>query len=1157
MKKHAFVLISICFLCHSHLSGQVNLQTGAAHINVPLYDYKDAANRIGLNINLSYVNGNGIKVSEVASAVGTGWQLNCGGVITRTQNGAPDDQKQNKTYINPYSNDNAWFDYAENYFPNGYLYSEYQPTTPVTGKGAYSPYSEHLPLRTYFGGGISRPYKPAPEYLADREQDIFSFYFNGVSGQFLIGKNKTVRSLTDSKLKFDFVEADISNTNIRTTISQFRIIDETGIEYIFRDRELSNVCLYDDFHLYNKNNGYFYRTSKTSGDGYTNVLNGRPLNQFVVNRWFLSEIKNPLTNKKISFNYDTYEVDYKANKIGTLSNVNNIESMVVHWQRNKAISKRLISVNLSSAEKLEFKYYNEIRNDISSEVFLEKIIVKYNEQEVYDWIFNFKYFTYSNGLSVLKGLDETFSAREKQYARLYLTSIEKKGKSSAGDQPYKFDYNPIAVPLFSIFQDHYGYVNLSATFEPNPGDFYTYSTFADIIKDDGIFSKEPYLDLAKQGIISTVTYPTGGSLSYEYEPNFCLYNLQNTQVGGVRVKSTTQFDGRSLTNKVDYQYKQANGKSSGWGYEPMQYSKTSFIKAYRTDKGKSPAGNLNEIAWSFGVSYMNAVAGVTSSSIINSAFTSSIVNAVIGIAISIVVFILYDIIAPDFSEFTVNEWSNASTTNSNPLPIQYSRIEVINKDANNQEAGRTVYHFTDLSLRPLEVEILSEPYSQKQRFANWVYGLPKSIDVYKKGETNPVKKTIYDYNLYVTTLNDPNFLSRKWEAKKRSYDRYLTGFNTNLNDIIQETYSPITGRAELKQIVEYLYSSNTFIPSTSSTTDFIYSPSNFKIKQTVTRNSKNEIIETNTYYPSDYSTIPILQTLMKKNMVSTPVSTQTFINKNANKYLINGSVNEYSLLPNGDVGVIKKYSFESNLPVDQSQVAFNDSQLIPNTNLYKQSISILYNNQNGLPSQIATSGGNKTAFIYDYDNKAVVAKVSDAEINDIAYSSFEEGSGNWLITSAARTNSTAVTGSKSYDIGKGNIIKPGLDAGKVYNCTFWATSNSNVTVSGSQATRQSSSYNGWTLWSYTVTGVTSVTLNGTGVIDELRLYPEGAQMNTKTYRPLIGVTSECDTDNKIMYYLYDESGRLMFVRDQDRNILKRYCYKMRRSRKNVRYMGIV
>jgi len=73
-------------------------------------------------------------------------------------------------------------------------------------------------------------------------------------------------------------------------------------------------------------------------------------------------------------------------------------------------------------------------------------------------------------------------------------------------------------------------------------------------------------------------------------------------------------------------------------------------------------------------------------------------------------------------------------------------------------------------------------------------------------------------------------------------------------------------------------------------------------------------------------------------------------------------------------------------------------------------------------------------------------------------------------------------------------------------------------------------------------GSTSYTINLTGQVDEVRFYPVGALMTTYTYDPLIGVKSITDPNQRLIKYEYDSLGRLLLIRDNDNNIIKKYTY---------------
>ena len=57
---------------------------------IPLYNFSDG--NLSVPISLSY-SSNGLKVDEFPSLTGMSWILNAGGVITRTVNGAMDENQ--------------------------------------------------------------------------------------------------------------------------------------------------------------------------------------------------------------------------------------------------------------------------------------------------------------------------------------------------------------------------------------------------------------------------------------------------------------------------------------------------------------------------------------------------------------------------------------------------------------------------------------------------------------------------------------------------------------------------------------------------------------------------------------------------------------------------------------------------------------------------------------------------------------------------------------------------------------------------------------------------------------------------------------------------------------------------------------------------------
>jgi YD repeat-containing protein len=195
----------------------------------------------------------------------------------------------------------------------------------------------------------------------------------------------------------------------------------------------------------------------------------------------------------------------------------------------------------------------------------------------------------------------------------------------------------------------------------------------------------------------------------------------------------------------------------------------------------------------------------------------------------------------------------------------------------------------------------------------------------------------------------------------------------------------------------------------------------------------------------------------------------------------------------------------------------------------------------GNPQQVTAHDGIPNSYVWDDKNTRPIAKVVNATVDQVAFSSFEtDGNGGWAVPSTLRGNS-GITGQQSYNLSNGACQRTGINASGTSIVTYWSRSGQ-YTVTGDIAHSQGKTVNGWTYYEHRVTGFATISVSGSGDIDELRIYPAGSLMTTYVYAPLTGMISECDVNNRITYYDYDGLGRLQVIKDQDGNIIKTIDY---------------
>jgi YD repeat-containing protein len=415
---------------------------------------------------------------------------------------------------------------------------------------------------------------------------------------------------------------------------------------------------------------------------------------------------------------------------------------------------------------------------------------------------------------------------------------------------------------------------------------------------------------------------------------------------------------------------------------------------------------------------------------------------------------------------------------------------------------------------------------------------------------------------------------------KETTNHYFTDVNTNIVSGLEDRLTPTSNVGEqcqtwtpqpcttntlltytaLRSQWHYLTSTDDKVYNQGDTTQYVetvtnytYDPLSLLLATTAVTNSKGEVTTTTTKYPLNFTTTSAtdaftlgVKKLQSSHVISAPVE----------KYIQKSNIDGTNIRTVGSV--LTSYSSGTITPalMYSSMLAIPNTSFIPasinNSGLvkdgsYEPLISFDSYDAYGNILQQHKINDNNHAYVWDYQNSLPAAEAINAPQIKIACTSFEfDGSGNWTIGSAVRDATKGITGKLSYNLTNGSISKStGIVAGDTLVVSYWSTGGQ-YTVTGSIAsvTGKTVTLNGtnWTYYEHTVTGVTTVTVSGTSNIDELRLYPKYAQMTSYTFDPIVGMTSQCDVNNRVSYYDYDGLGRLKDIKDQDGNILKTFEY---------------
>ncbi|MEM9546188.1 MAG: hypothetical protein AAGA77_09445, partial [Bacteroidota bacterium] len=568
--------------------------TGRANINIPLYTIESKG--LQMPVSLSY-NSGGVRVNDPNGWVGQNWNLNVGGVITRTVNNLPDEID--------YGNTVSYFDYI--------LGSNSLPLTEAN----INTYSELEAMATHNS-----------YWKFETVPDIFSFNFLGYSGKFFMGLDGTWKVISDHNIK---VELDVSDPNnkldapykpttssgFNKTLYGFILIDGLGNKYTFGFKENAVEYTVPFFNQANEfltaNSWYLTKVESVNGDEIFDLeyQRGYHIANLNISDFSLqSACKIDNVNPGGSDFVDYKEENHKKAK-GNLILPSYLKEITTFYNE-------VISFNTEASDQMTYdKYSSYVQHyDTPTQTYPYFNEFPYNENAyppdptTYNIMLQLKWKKLSSINVQRNGNDfrnVSFSYNDETDQRLFLQEVaikksENAAASSTGSLRYKFDYigestSTELPPFLSKKIDHLGYA-ISSDYDDDWLDHYE--------------SREPEFESAKIGTLEKITYPTGGYTKFEYELNNFAYVVSTDRQSiiyesgltcGLRVKKMDLIDDPSTmsvssSKEIFYTKNYSPGSTSGNSSGVLSFKPKYYWLDYLEPTDEFPNGGFQKTVFS-------------------------------------------------------------------------------------------------------------------------------------------------------------------------------------------------------------------------------------------------------------------------------------------------------------------------------------------------------------------------------------------------------------------------------------------------------------------------------------------------------------------------------------------------------------------------------
>ncbi|MDG4654582.1 DUF5977 domain-containing protein [Chryseobacterium arthrosphaerae] len=931
----------------------INLYTGKINLTIPIYEIKTG--NISIPVAISY-NSGGIKIDDIASNVGLGWSLSAGGSTIRTIKDMEDNN-----IINSMGNGGRVI--AE----LGYLASPTDVLPPNSTQNEIYTSSAKIDaspdLFTAIAPGISAKF-----YLSnlnrgnphDFENNVSTYHINFIDGSAAKGNTVTKKRLTNILPANGFTKSEVLGIFENTQLpwgtfpmdyEKFELTNAQGTKYTFDSPDV-----YETVPSYISSSDLVRMTEGPDGISLIKknfaLVKAKAMGQYKerVSAWNLTKIEDPTSNRNVLFTYQKYnkpdimKMRTSVNTVlmddappfgGSSSSTSQLcgygfvqnylvprDGIVLPDEclvKNSFMYSKYPQTNRIEQVKWDngtVKFYYDLnRQDAVNEKALTKIEVIVNNKLINTYIFNYSYFTSKENCGGW------------ECKRLKLDNIDIMGAEETQAKRYytfEYDYTHPLPKVNSLQQDFLGYYNnhgvelppidmhIHPQIQKSPTLYfergkqeYSITPFSGGQTIPGDYSLEAN-EYSLTGLLKKVINPLGGFTEFEYENHDFKHSMLGKQkAGGARIKTQIINDGIKERH-IYYEYKDKYGNSSG---------NLAGMPVYGFPIGYDPGKGLFNPNTSFAV-YSSSKGNIelTDNSYIG--YTRVVVKEE----------------GKGFKEniFSYHEYEKPVRTNGNP----------------GDRCGTYLHNSSAFgNINPINRDILNGKILEEKTFNEEGNLIKESLYNYKNDIFQEI--TIPFQNNIFHPVGGPAIFDNSFEPRLSS----TTTFKYNNKLRIE--------RNVLVERVDKEYFGNTVLETKNNITYDDIFPFIKKNKVTYSDTSSKETIHT---YPFEVNN----QLLIKANMLSTPLITVNYLNKNGVTKKISHKEN-----------IFNKNAGTSNLILPTSTTSYNLD------NLPRTDISYDKYDDKGNLLQYTTADNISSVIIWGYKQSLPLVKIDGATYQQV------------------------------------------------------------------------------------------------------------------------------------------------------------------------------